>query len=876
MVLIYLKQHVVGTCNIGIHVGLYIFVRTGKDLEDVGSEFTPVETATSASSVADSSSSSSSEESDQSESEDDVMIDESAAANDAPPEQPLDKQSNVGSSTDGLIKRNNFDAVRSQLMNGDFGRKGMISSASSTLSPAPGRTPLSSREFVVKKKKVETIDIALDPMDDFDMDGPGTILFPSKSLSSGSNTNINGNIKEKVVTVGKVTSQNMVTNKKVVKMNGFTPATTPSSTTTNSNSDSTNGEMKKKTANKLTVPKDSSSTVSDNNCPKPEIMHTHSREHAYSKPSSKEIVYSRMDSKEQTTQKVNGKENTERVTDKDLSAVKSRKDSSSSLASSSPRAKIKESSLKISKDHQLQHSSKPSSKEPTPPKGSHSKEPSPSINSSKDSSPGSDTGSGGDKPLKIKIKCDTSVMDKKQGANERKSSLSPRSYVITSSTTPPEREPSTPMGTGASLSKKTTTGSAEGGASGGHKRSRSSSSDSGTKSKDRRSGSLGRSTEEGVVTHYVTKLSPGTESGKSPPSQREPIKMIITKSQISPPLKTQISPPLKTPISPPLPLKSQLSPPLKLKISTVEPNQGEIKAPTKNKPTSTAEIQVTEKEQTHDDKIEKETGHETLYNIASLDMQTKADRLDNDQDTKSSKDVDSSTSTVNKSPEVSPSQVSPTQSKMQQVKKVDKRKSLEDKVFQLHKAKQNEQLQLLNRSTSGVSPGATVSDGTVSTTDPYHFSETETSNTLTHVRTNGNMSQGINGHMTVKMETQTKIKIKKDMGTSPSGPREVDVLGTLGHRKAPIMNNQRLLKPQPQPDRKIPHGNQFIPTTPNLAKVLSQGKQSVQKPDSTTGDIKLVRKIATALFRKSNTAHKANTPFDFNEKLRTSMSTLEH
>ena len=769
------------------------------------------------------------------------MIDETVGANDGPSQQPLDKKS----SSDGLIKRNNFDTVRSQLMNGDFGRKGMVSSsASSTLSPAPGRTPLSSREFVVKKKKVETIDIALDPMDDFDMDGPGTILFPSKSLSSGSNANSNGNIREKVVTVGKVTSQNTVTNKKVVKMNGFTPATTPMSTTTNSNSDSTNGEIKKKAVNKLTAPKDSSYSVSNNNCPKSELMRTHSREHAYSKPSTKEVVYSKMDSKEQTTQKMNGKENIIKVTGKDPSVVKSRKDSSSSSTSSSPRAKIKDTSPKNPKDPQLQHSSKPSSKEPTPPKGSHSKEPSPNTNSTKDSSPGTDTGSGGDKPLKIKIKCDTSVMDKKQGTSERKSSLSPRSYVITSSTTPPEREPSTPTGIGAGVPKKTTPGSAEGGVGGGHKRSRSSSSDSGTKSKDRRSGSLGRATEEGVVTHYVTKLSPGTESGKSPPSQREPIKMIITKSQISPPLKSQISPPLKTPISPPpLPLKSQLSPPLKLKISTVEPNQGESKTSTQNKPTSTSEIQVAEKEQTQDDKSAKKTGQEKLNNTdASLDAQTKADRLSNDQDTKSSKDVDSSTPTVNKSPEVSPSQVSPTQSKLQQVKKVDKRKSLEDKVFQLHKAKQNEQLQLLNRSTScSVSPGATVSDGTVSITDPYYFSETETSKTNGHVRANGNASQGVNGHMTVKMETQTKIKIKKDMGTSPSGPREVDFLGGRGHKKPPVMNNQRLLKPQPQPERKIPHGSQFIPTTPNPAKVLSQGKQNVQKPDSTTGDIKLVR-----------------------------------
>ena len=818
-------------------------------MEDVGSEFTPVETATSASSVADSSSSSSSEESDQSESEDDVVIDETVAPNDAPSEPPLDKKSKAESSSDGLIKRNNFDAVRSQLMNGDFGRKGMTSSsASSTLSPAPGRTPLSSREFVVKKKKVETIDIALDPMDDFDMDGPGTILFPSKSLSNGSNTNSNGNIREKVVTVGKVvTSQTNVTNKKVVKVNGFSTATTPTSTTTNSNSDSTNGEIRKKAVNKLTVPKDSAYSVSNNNCPKPELMRTHSREHAYSKPSTKEMVYSRKDSKEQTTQKMNGKENAVKVVGKDPSVVKSRKDSSSSSTSSSPRAKIKETSPKNPKEHQLQHSSKPSSKELTPPKGSHSKEQSPNTNSTKDSSPGAgtDTGSGGDKPLKIKIKCDTLVMDKKQGTSERKSSLSPRSYIITSSTTPPERETSTPAGIGAGVPKKTTPGSAEGGVGGGHKRSRSSSSDSGTKSKDRRSGSLGRATEEGVVTHYVTKLSPGTESGKSPPSQREPIKMIITKSQISPPLKTQISPPLKTPISPPLPLKSQLSPPLKLKISTVEPNQGESKAPSQNKPASTFETQVTEKEKPQDDKITKKTSQEKLYNTdASLDTQIRADRINNDQDTKNSKDVDSSTATVNKSPEVSPSQVSPTQSKLQQVKKVDKRKSLEDKVFQLHKAKQNEQLQLLNRSTSSVvSPGATVSDGTVSTTDPYYFSETETSKTNGHVKANGNASQEVNGHMTVKMETQTKIKIKKDMGTSPSGPREVDVLGALGHRKPPIMNNQRLLKPQPQPERKLPHGTQFIPTTPNLAKVLSQGKQNVQKPDSTTGDIKLVREM---------------------------------
>ena len=740
-------------------------------------------------------------------------------------------------------------------MNGDFGRKGMIfSSTSATLSPAPGRTPLSSREFVVKKKKVETIDIALDPMDDFDMDGPGTILFPSKSLSSGSNTNINGNIKEKVVTVGKVTSQNIVTNKKVVKMNGFTPISTPTSTTTNSNSDSTNGEIKKKSVNKLTVPKDSSSSVTVNNCPNPELMRTHSREHAYSKPSSKEVVFARVDSKEQTTQKISGKEITVNMNGKNPSVLKSHKDSSSSSASSSPRAKIKESSPKNSKDHQLQHSSKPNSKEPTPPKGSHSKEPSPNTNSTKDSSPG---GSGGDKPLKIKIKCDTLVMDKKQGASERKSSLSPRSYVITSSTTPPERDPSTPVGTGPGVSKKTTPGSAESGVGGTHKRSRSSSSDGGTKSKDRRSGSLGRSTEEGVVTHYVTKLSPGTESGKSPPSQREPIKMIITKSQISPPLKTQISPPLKTPISPPLPLKSQLSPPLKLKISTVEPNQGEIKALTQSKPTSTSEVQVTEKGENHDDKNTKDTGQEKLNNTdTSSDAETKADRLNNDNGIKTNRDVDSSTPFVNKSPEVSPSQVSPTQSKVQQVKKVDKRKSLEDKVFQLHKAKQNEQLQLLNRSTScGAPPGATVSDGTVSTTDPYHFSEAETSKTNSHVTTNGNTYRGVNGHMTVKMETQTKIKIKKDMGTSPSVPREVDVMDALGHKKPPIMNNQRLLKPQPQPERKIPHGNQFIPTTPNLAKVLSQGKHNVQKPDSTTGDIKLVRN----LFNTPNTECKANT-----------------
>ena len=765
---------------------------SGKDLEDVGPELTPAETATSASSTADSSSSSSSEEeSEQSESEEDNDVND-AVANEEPPEK---KKKNC-SLSDGLIKRGNFEAVRSHLMNGDYEGKGV-----STLSPAPGRTPLSSRGgIVVKKKKVETIDIALDPMDDFDMDGPGIIVFASKSLSSNNGNNTSNNKDRTIVSS---TTQNGTTNKKFVKVNGFTPINTSANSTVG-----TNGENKKKSVNKLIVPKHSQSSINSpkpNGITKPELVRANSKEHAYSRLNPKEVIYSRTNSKD-APHKVNGKENTVKVNGKDLSNGKSRRD----LSSSSPRAKVKESSPKSPKD--MQHS-KPSCKEPTPPKGSHSKEPSPKTHP-KDCSPGSD--SGGDKPLKIKIKCD-SFVDKKQGGGERKSSLSPRShYIITSSTTSPECEPVTPSGL-IGGSKKSTPGSDGGSGGAGRKRSRSSSSD-GSKSKDRRSGSLGRNEDGAVPQLYVAKLSPGTESGKSPPSQREPIKMTITKS-----------------MSPPA---THVSPPLKIKISTADLGPIEAKV-TQNKLQSTSGSHVTDKAQTQD-KVTKDNPDEKPKddNPANSDAQNKTDTSKDNHEMKNTKEGNTPTS---KSPQVSPSQVSPSQSKPQQlVKKVDKRKSLEDKVFQLHKAKQNEQLQLLNRSTSiNVTPSAvtTVSDGTVSTTDPYHFSDTETS------------KPRANGNMTVKMETQTKIKIKKDMGTSPSGPREAEMVGNLEHKKPPVVNSQRLLKPQPQPERKGVAGNQYIPTTPNLAKVLSQqGKQPMQKPDSTTGDHKLVRMSHLMIF----------------------------
>ncbi len=573
------------------------------------------------------------------------------------------------------------------------------------------------RSAVVFRRKTpvnppEKKDMAIDPMDDFDMEGPGVVLFPSKSLnkSLGQNT----------------------TDREIAKMNGC------------------GGKNK----NKVLVPNDAKmDTLKDK---------TNTKDSINTKPGQKEA-----------TPKLNGKE-------------------------PSPKVILK---LKDSKSHSKEHTSKPSSKDSAKSNCKeaasrvNSKEPSPKL-SCKDSSPKD----ADDKPrpsLTLKIKCDTTGLDKKDKAE--RSSLSPRSYVIASSSLDLNKEDS--------LNNKRTPPSGD-----NHKRSRSSSSDSSrsSKSKERRASSSSKTspsdagkTEE-MVVHYVTKLSPGSESGKSPPSQREPIKMTITKSQISPPLKGQISPPLKVQIPPPH------------KESGKEPS---MKSPPL--PTSSNSTPISTSTPVSATPLGTSTPLSTLTPL-STSIDCKAESVQSDKN--------GGVAIESKSPQISP--VLRDNHQKNSAKKEpsgnQKRKSLEDKVFQLHKAKQN---QLLNKvATLGQGEKSGSETGT-NNVDPYQFpcdGETPKSagtKSCTDTCTpNGSIT------MSVKMEGQTKIKIKKDTGTSPN-ESELEII----HRRPPIMNSQRLLKPQPQPDRK-PGQSGAISTPTSHPKSPANAKPSLQ---STAGNLSL-------------------------------------
>ncbi len=732
----------------------------GRAREDVGPEFTPAETATSGSLTTDSDSTSSSESEADSDSED------NDASQDAPQVEPTPADAKApenSTATPDVIKRPSFETVRSQLMSGQNpAHKGALINGGGS----PGSTPLSTREykhakphppprFITKRpsipspfvrknpvEKKEKADFATDPMDS--MDGPGKIIYPSKFPSN----------KNKVV------SHNG-TDKEISRLNKVKE----------------NGSLSKKKRMKKSVPKspvgfnsNSHNVVSNSKTD----MRTHSKEQSYkttlpSKNGSKDGTHKLHRKDNGLIPLTNGKYSFGAVRHKD----------------SSQKVKSKDGSSKSPKEYV---SKSVSPKDPTPPKGL----------SSKEASPGDDDDDMPRPSLTLKIKYDT----EKGAAGERKSSMSPRSYVVL-----PGSSSFTPEASGGGT-KRSTPGS--GGESGSHKRSRSSSSDGSRSNKERRSGSLG--CEEGV-THYVTKLSPGTETGKSPTSQREPIKMTIAKSQISPPLKINISPPLKIPISPPPPnLKSQLSPPLKMTIYKEEdskdprPSQNEVKSGQRPRHLSGSERAKVTKDKSND------------ISSRKTDSGAKNGTSDNMEVVKC--DTKDTETTTNHTPQVSPNSDKGQQGK--QNKKVDKRKSLEDKVSQLHKAKQNEQLQLLNRSGPGGLVTA-VSEDTVTTTDPYHFSDNE-SNTPTAQLVISTKDMG----KAVKPEPVTIVKFKKNMGTSPG--EESGVAKTLKAQQPKVACGQFL----PQ---NIAIPNSF---SQSLSRVLAQGvspnQQTPQKPDSTTDD----------------------------------------